>query len=130
MRFMILMRGDEAAETGQLPSDEIINEMQRFNDDLVKAGVLLVAEGLRPTSHGARVHLRGGGRTTVTDGPFAEAKEVIAGFWIIQVRSKEEAVEWVKRMPNPEGQDMVVELREIFDMDDFATELAAEGRSL
>jgi len=129
MRFLVLMRGDEGAESGELPNDEIIAEMQRFNDELVKSGVLLAAEGLRPSADGARVHLKDG-RATVLDGPFAEAKEVIAGFWILQVRSREEAVEWVKRMPNGPGADTVIELRQIFDMEDFERELAEAGRDL
>jgi hypothetical protein len=129
MRFLVLMRGDEDAESGELPNDEIIAEMQRFNDELARSGVLLAAEGLRPSADGARVHLKDG-RTTVLDGPFAEAKEVIAGFWILQVHSREEAVEWVKRMPNGPGADTVIELRQIFDLEDFEQELAEAGRDL
>jgi hypothetical protein len=129
MRFLVLMRGDEDAESGELPNDEIIAEMQRFNDELARSGVLLAAEGLRPSTDGARVHLKDG-RTTVLDGPFAEAKEVIAGFWILQVHSREEAVEWVKRMPNGPGADTVIELRQIFDLEDFEQELAEAGRDL
>ncbi|WP_280667479.1 YciI family protein [Kitasatospora sp. MAP12-44] len=117
---MMLVRADEATEAGVLPSRELVEEMGRYNEELVKAGVLLAADGLHPSSKGARVEFHAG-RPTVTDGPFAEAKELIAGFWIIQVTSKEEAVQWASRVPFGEGG--VVELRQVFEPGDFPEEI-------
>ncbi len=120
MRFMIVLKGDAAYEAGAMPSEEFFAEMHRFNDELVKAGVMLAGEGLHPSSRGARVKFSGNKRTVI-DGPFAEAKELIAGFWIWQVKSKEEAIEWVKRIPVPReeaerGVESEVEIRELFEM--------------
>jgi hypothetical protein len=124
MRFMILLKSDETTEAGVLPDEEIISEMVKYNEELVKAGVLLAAEGLHPTSKGARVKFSGTKRTVI-DGPFSEAKELIAGFWLIQVKSKEEAIEWVKRAPNQVGES---EIRQVFEADDFGETLTPELR--
>src|SRR2546428_1627270 len=114
MRFMILVKADKTTEAGVLPDKTLLTEMGKYNEELVKAGVLLAAEGLHPSSKGARVKFSGGKRTVV-DGPFAEAKELIAGFWLIQVKSKEEAIEWVKRCPNPLGGEAEIEIRQVFE---------------
>ncbi len=120
MRFMILIKADESSEAGIMPSEQLLTEMGRYNEELVKAGVMLAGEGLHPSSKGARVKLSGDTRT-VTDGPFAETKELIAGFWLWQVKSKEEAIEWVKRMPNPmPGTEPEIEIRQVFETEDFA----------
>jgi len=111
MRFMILIKADEDTEAGVLPSEELLTEMGAYNEELVNAGVMVAGEGLHPSSRGVRVRISGG-RTTVIDGPFAETKELLAGFWLWNVESKEEAIEWLKRCPNPTGADAVVELRE------------------
>ena len=110
MRFMILLKADKTTEAGVLPDEKLLTEMGKYNEELVKAGVLLAAEGLQPSSKGARVKFSGSKRTVI-DGPFAESKELIAGFWLIQVKSKEEAIEWVKRCPNPLGAEFTPELR-------------------
>ncbi|GAA1271758.1 YciI family protein [Kitasatospora nipponensis] len=115
MRFMMLVRADPNTEAGMLPTREMIETMGRYNEELVKAGVLLAADGLHASSRGARVAF-GGGRVTVTDGPFAEAKELIAGYWMLQVSSREEAVEWACRVPLEDG---VVELRQVLEIGDF-----------
>src|SRR5437870_13355975 len=104
MRFMIIVKTTKDSEAGVMPSEQLLTEMGKFNEELAKAGVLLAAEGLQPSSKGARVRFSGGKRTVI-DGPFTEAKELIAGFWLIQAKSKEEAVEWVKRVPNPTGEE-------------------------
>jgi hypothetical protein len=117
MRFMILVPANKDSEAGHLPTEEMFREMGRFNRELVKAGVMLAGDGLHPTSKGARV-VFDEDKKTVVDGPFTESKELIAGFWIFQVKSKEEAIEWVKRAPF--GPGVVVEVRQIFDPDDFA----------
>ncbi len=117
MRFMVIVKASKESEAGVLPSPEILTEMGKFNEQLVKAGVLLAAEGLHPTSRGARVKFSGKQRT-VTDGPFTEAKELIAGFWLWQVKSKQEAIEWLKRAPFDGGTE--VEIRQVFEPDDFA----------
>ncbi|HEX6371879.1 MAG TPA: YciI family protein [Longimicrobium sp.] len=116
MRFMILVKANADSEAGVMPTYEELAEMGKFNEELVKAGVLLAGEGLHPTSRGYRVRFSGADRTVV-DGPFAETKELLAGFWLIQVKSPEEAVEWVKRIPFKEGE---VEIRRVFDSEDFA----------
>jgi hypothetical protein len=125
MRFMILVKANEQSEAGELPSEEILTEMGKYNEELVKAGVMLAGEGLHPTSKGARVKFSGGTRT-VTDGPFTETKELLAGFWLIQVKSKEEAIEWVKRAPFDGGTE--IEIRQVFEADDFGAELTPELR--
>jgi hypothetical protein len=127
MRFMVLIKANKDSEAGVLPSKELLTEMGKFNEELVKAGVMLAGEGLHPSSKGARVKFSGGKRT-VTDGPFAETKELIAGFWLWQVKSKEEAIEWVKRCPNPMGVEGEVEIRQVFEAEDFGAELAPELR--
>ena len=127
MRFMVMVKGNEDTEAGVMPSEELLTAMGRYNEELVKAGVLLAGEGLHPTSKGARVRFSGSERTVI-DGPFTEAKELIAGFWLIQVKSREEAMEWVKRIPNPTGDESEVELRQVFEMDDFGDELTPELR--
>lgn len=110
-----------------MPGEEMLTEMGEYNEELVKAGVMLAGEGLHPSSKGARVRFSGGERTVV-DGPFAETKELIAGFWLIQAKSKDEATEWVKRIPNPAGEEFEVELRQVFELDDFGDELTPEER--
>src|SRR5215218_8722576 len=119
MRFMVLVKADKNTEAGVLPSEQLLTEMGKFNEELVKAGVMLAGEGLQPSSKGARVEFSGSKRTVI-DGPFAETKELIAGFWLWQVRSREEAIEWVKRCPNPmPGQKSVIEIRQVFEAEDF-----------
>ena len=127
MRFMILIKATADSEAGVMPSEKLLTEMGAFNEELVDAGVMLDGEGLHPSSKGARVRFSGG-KATVTDGPFAEAKELIAGFWLWQVKSKEEAIEWVKRIPNPDGTHAEVEIRQVFEASDFGEELTPELR--
>ena len=124
MRFMVLVKGDERTEAGVMPSEQELAAMGDYNEELAKAGVMLAGEGLHPSSKGARITYSGDKRT-VTDGPFTEAKELIAGFWLIQVKSKEEAVEWAKRAPFQEGE---VEIRQVFEDDDFGEEFTPELR--
>jgi hypothetical protein len=124
MRFMILVKANEDSEAGVLPDEKLLTEMGNYNEELVKAGVLLAGEGLQPTSKGARVRFSGGKRTVI-DGPFTETKELIAGFWLIQVKSKEEAIEWVKRAPM---EDTEVEIRQVFEAEDFGDALTPELR--
>ena len=124
---MVMVKATADSEAGVMPSEELITEMTRFNEELVKAGVLLAADGLHPSSRGARVRFSGDNRTVV-DGPFAETKELIAGYWIIQVKSLDEAIEWVKRVPNPTGDQGEIEIRQIFDADDFGEALTPELR--
>jgi hypothetical protein len=132
MRYMVLLKGDPTTESGAIPPREVVEAMHTFNRELVEAGVMLAGEGLHPTSRGAKVRF-GGGSLTVTDGPFAEAKEVVAGFWIWQVKSKEEAVEWLRRSPLIHS-DAEVELRQVFENEDFGDvltpELVAEEQAL
>jgi hypothetical protein len=118
MRFMVIVKANEDSEAGVQPSEEVLNEMGAFNEELAKAGVLLAGEGLHPSSKGARVYFSGDKRTVV-DGPFTETKELIAGFWLLEVKSLEEAVEWVKRVPNPTGEESQIEIRQVFTEDDF-----------
>jgi hypothetical protein len=127
MRFIVMVKASPESEAGVLPSQELLTEMGKFNEELVKAGVMLEGEGLHPSSKGARVKFSGSKRTVV-DGPFAEAKELVAGFWVWQVRSKEEAIEWAKRCPNPTGADGELEIRQIFEADDFGAEFTPELR--
>jgi hypothetical protein len=128
MRFMVMVKATEASEAGVLPSEELLTEMGKFNEELVKAGVMLAGEGLQPSSKGARVKFSGGKRTVI-DGPFAETKELIAGFWIFQVKSKEEAIEWVKRCPDPfPGGEAEIEIRQVFEAEDFGAEFTPELR--
>ena len=118
MRFMIIIKATADSEAGKMPGTALLTAMGKFNEELVNAGVLLAGEGLHPTSKGARIHFDGKTRT-VTDGPFAETKELIAGFWLIQVKSKEEAIEWMKRCPNPFETPSDIEIRQVFEMSDF-----------
>jgi hypothetical protein len=127
MRFLIIVRATPESEAGGLPDPQILADMGKFNEELVKAGVLLAAEGLHPTSKGARVRFSGKDRTVI-DGPFAETKELIAGFWLWQVRSKEEAIEWVKRCPNPFDTESEIEIRQVFETEDFAPVMSDEVR--
>lgn len=125
MRFMVLVPGDAESEAGEMPSTELLEAMTRYNEELVKAGVMLAGDGLRPTSHGARVRFEGG-RPTVIDGPFTEAKEIVAGYWIWECASRDEAIEWLRRAPFDGGTE--IELREIAELDDFDAELTPELR--
>jgi hypothetical protein len=124
MRFMVLVKANKDSEAGVLPDEKILTEMGKFNDELVKAGVMLAGEGLHPTSKGVRVKFAGAKRT-VRDGPFTEAKELVAGFWLWQVKSKDEALEWVKRIPFQDGE---VELRQVFEAEDFGPAFTPELR--
>jgi hypothetical protein len=128
MRFMVMVKANEDSEAGVLPSQELLAEMGQYNEELVKAGVLLAAEGLQASSKGARVRFSGKQRTVI-DGPFSETKELIAGFWLIQVKSKEEAIEWVKRCPNPMEGESEIEIRQVFEAPDFGEELTPELRA-
>lgn len=127
MRFMVIIKANAKSEAGEMPSERLLTEMGKYNEELVKAGVLLAGEGLHPSSKGARVKFSGSKRSVV-DGPFSETKELVAGFWLIQVKSKEEAIEWVKRIPNPDGEDSEVEIRQVFEPEDFGPELTPEVR--
>jgi hypothetical protein len=118
MRFLIMVKASKDSEAGVLPDEKLFTEMGQFNEELVKAGVLLVAEGLQPSSKGARVKFSGVKRTVI-DGPFAETKELIAGFWLWEVKSREEAIEWAKRIPNPTGEEGVVEIRQVYEAGDL-----------
>ena len=123
MKFMVMVKATAASEAGAMPSEKLLTEMGNFNEELVKAGVMLAGEGLHPSAKGARVRFSGSQRTVI-DGPFAESKELIAGFWIIDVSSREEAIEWMKRCPNPfEEGESEIEIRQIFSMEDFGAEL-------
>src|SRR5438067_7622427 len=128
MKFMVMIKASKESEAGVMPSEKLLAEMGKFNEELVKAGVMLAGEGLQPTSKGARVRFSGNKRTVI-DGPFAETKELIAGFWLWQVKSKKEAIEWVKRCPNPMPGDSEIELRQVFEADDFGAALTPELRA-
>ena len=119
MRFMVIVKASKDSEAGKMPSEEMLGAMAKFNEELVKAGVMLDGAGLQPSSKGARIRFSGKNRTVI-DGPFAETKELVAGYWIIQVKSKEEAIEWMKRCPNPHEEDCEIELRQFFELEDFA----------
>src|SRR6195256_4833672 len=127
MRFMIMVRATKDSEAGVMPDEKILTEMGKFNEELVKAGVMLAGEGLQPSSKGARVRFSGSKRTVI-DGPFVETKELVAGFWMWKVKSKEEAIEWVKRCPNPMPGDSEIEIRQVFEAEDFGAELTPELR--
>lgn len=127
MRFMIMVKATKDSEAGVMPSQKLLAEMGKFNEELANAGVLVAGEGLQASSKGARVKFSGSKRTVI-DGPFAETKELIAGFWIWQVKSKQEAIEWVKRCPNPHNEDSEIEIRQIFEADDFGAEFTPELR--
>ena len=125
MRFMVIVKASKDSEAGVMPTQEMLTDMGKYNEELVKAGVMLAGEGLHPSSKGARVRFDGTART-VTDGPFSETKELIAGYWLWQVRSRDEALEWLKRAPFADGEE--VELRQVFEMEDFGAELTPELR--
>lgn len=127
MRFMLIIRATKESEAGVMPSEQLLAEMGKYNEELVKAGVLLAGEGLHPSSKGARVHFSGNKRTVI-DGPFTETKELIAGFWLIQVKSLEEAIEWVKRCPCPFDGESDIEIRRVFEAEDFGAEFTPELR--
>ena len=123
MRFMVIVKASKESEAGVMPSTELLEAMGKYNEELVKAGILLAADGLQPSAKGVRVRFSGKNRTVI-DGPFAETKELIAGFWIMQTKSKEEVIEWVKRCPNPMPSDSDIEIRQIFEAEDFDPEIA------
>jgi hypothetical protein len=127
MRVMVIIKATERSEAGEMPSQELLEQMTAFNEELVRAGVMLAGEGLHPSSKGVRVEFSGTERKVI-DGPFAETKELLAGYWLWQVKSMDEAIEWVKRIPNPEGEHGVVEIRRVFEADDFGEELTPELR--
>ena len=127
MRFMVIVKATADSEAGSLPDQKLLTEMGKFNDELVKAGIMLAGEGLQPSSKGARVRFSGSKRSVI-DGPFAETKELIAGFWVWQVKSKEEAIEWVKRCPNPFAGESEIEIRQVFEAEDFGAEFTPELR--
>lgn len=127
MRFMIIVKATKDSEAGIMPSEQLLTEMGKFNEELVNAGVMLAGEGLQPSSKGARVKFSGSTRTVI-DGPFAETKELIAGFWLWQVKSKAEAIEWVKRCPNPMPGESEIEIRQVFETEDFGAEFTPELR--
>jgi hypothetical protein len=124
---MVLIKATERSEAGEMPSQELLEQMTAYNEELVKAGVMLAGDGLHPSSKGVRVEFSGSERKVI-DGPFAETKELLAGYWVWQVKSMEEAIEWVKRIPNPEGEHSVVEIRPVFEAEDFGEELTPELR--
>jgi hypothetical protein len=125
MRFMVIVKATKDSEAGVMPSQKLLTDMGKFNEELVKAGVMLAGEGLHPSSRGARVRFSGDKRTVV-DGPFSETKELIAGYWLFQVKSLAEAIEWVKRCPNPMLTDSEIEIRQVFEADDFGAEFTPE----
>ena len=127
MRFMVIVKADKDSEAGVLPNEQLLTEMGKYNEELVKAGVMLAGEGLHPSSKGARVKFSGKQRTVI-DGPFLETKELIAGFWLWEVSSLEEAIEWVKRCPNPMAGESEIEIRQVFEAEDFGAEFTPELR--
>ena len=128
MRFMVIVKASKDSEAGVMPSQQLLAEMGKYNEELAKAGVMVAGEGLQPTSKGARVRFSGDKRTVI-DGPFPETKELIAGYWIFNVKSRQEAIDWVKRAPNPmPGQDAEIEIRQIFEAEDFGAEFTPELR--
>src|SRR5215510_4269969 len=127
MRVMVIVKADKNTEAGVMPSEQLLREMGNYNEQLVKAGIMLAGEGLHPTSKGVRIQFSGSKRTVI-DGPFAETKELIAGYWIWQVKSMQEAIEWGKRCPNPTGEESVLEIRPIFEAEDFGAEFTPELR--
>jgi len=125
MRFMVIVKATKDSEAGKMPSEEMLSAMAKFNEEMVKAGIMLDGAGLKPTSQGARIRFSGHKRTVI-DGPFAETKELIAGYWIIQVKNKAEAIEWMKRCPNPYERDGEIELRQFFELEDFGDSAAID----
>ena len=128
MRVMVVVKANKDSEAGKMPDQKLLTDMGKFNEELVKAGVMLAGEGLHPTSKGKRVHFSGSKRTVI-DGPFTETKELIAGFWLWQVRSMDEALEWAKRSPNPHAGESELEIRPVFEADDFGPALTPELRA-
>jgi hypothetical protein len=129
MRFVVMVRANEDTEGGVMPSEELLTAMGEYNEELVKAGVMIAGEGLQPSSTGARVRFSGKDRTVI-DGPFAESKELIAGFWIFEVKSLDEAIEWVKRCPNPMDGESEIEIRPVYELDDFGEAATGEARAV
>jgi hypothetical protein len=130
MRFMVMVRATKSSEAGEMPDTKLLADMGRFNEELVKAGVMLAGEGLQPSSKGARIRFARDGGKTVVDGPFAETKELVAGYWIWKVKSKQEALEWARRCPSPfPGQDCEIEIRQVFEAEDFGAEFTPELRA-
>jgi hypothetical protein len=127
MRVLVMVKASKSSEAGVMPSEQLLTEMGRYNEELAKAGVILAAEGLHPSAKGARVRFSGTSRTVV-DGPFAETKELVAGFWLWQVRSMDEAIEWVRRCPNPHPEDCEIEIRPVFEAEDFGDAFTPELR--
>ena len=127
MRVMVMIKASDQSEAGEMPSQELLEQMTAYNEELVKAGVMLGGEGLHPSSRGVRVEFSGSDRKVI-DGPFTETKELLAGYWVLQVKSLDEAIEWVKRIPNPDNQDAVVEIRPVFEAEEFGDELTPELR--
>jgi hypothetical protein len=127
MRVMVLIKANDKSEAGEMPSQQALTDMMNFNEDLVKAGVMLAGDGLTPSSQGARIAFKGSDRKVI-DGPFPETKELLAGYWVWQVKSLEEAIEWVKRVPNTDGEDGTVEIRPVFEADDFGDLMTPELR--
>lgn len=125
MRFMVIVKADKDSEAGIMPSEKLLSDMTKYNEELVKAGVMLAGEGLQPSSKGARVRFEANGKTTVIDGPFAETKELVAGFWLWQCKSRQEAIEWLKKAPFESGE---VEIRQVFESEDFGEEFTPELR--
>jgi hypothetical protein len=125
MRFMVIVKASKDSEAGKMPSEALLAAMAKFNEEMVKAGVMLDGNGLQPSSKGARIRFNGDKRTVI-DGPFAETKELIAGYWIIQVKSKQEAIEWMKRCPNPHEGESEIEIRQVFELEDFGESAAVE----
>ncbi|MBO0721073.1 MAG: YciI family protein [Blastocatellia bacterium] len=127
MRFMVIVKANKDTEAGVMPSEELLTEMGKYNEELVKAGIMLAGEGLQPSSKGVRIKFSGKKRTVI-DGPFPETKELVGGFWIWQANSLEEAIEWAKRCPNPTGEESVLEIRQLFEADDFGEKFTPELR--
>jgi hypothetical protein len=127
MRFMVMVKASKQSEAGEMPSERLLADMGKFNEELIRAGVLLAGEGLQPSSKGARVRFSGD-RRTVIDGPFPQTSELVAGFWLLQVKSREEAIEWVKRCPNPLPGESEIEIRQVFEAEDFGAEFTPELR--
>jgi hypothetical protein len=125
MRFMVIVKATKDSEAGKMPSEELLGAMAKFNEELVKAGVMVDGNGLHPSSKGARIRFNGDKRTVI-DGPFAETKELIAGYWIIQVKSKQEAIDWMRRCPNPHAGESEIEIRQMFELEDFGESPAVE----
>ena len=129
MRFMVMVKATKNSEAGVMPDEKLLRDMGKFNEELIQAGIMLAGEGLQPSSKGARVRFSGDKRTVI-DGPFTETKELVAGYWMWQVKSKEEAIEWVKRCPNPmPGEESEIEIRQVFEAEDFGAEFTPELRA-